>query len=274
MKKIILLVFLAILFILGCQPAKQEKSGFYIELIDGAGFISYGKTLLEGEPFRIGLKLINYDEEEKRGNICVYDNMNDYYGGIQKECKQFYVAASSKTEKGEIPAITKIYFPSQGYYSYVNLPTDFSPEIYIETEYMQQSTFSSTLSYPIPETETFSFSDKFISLSIEKSVHLSESGYEIFLRINLRKKGNISVEANNQKGKILFSLEAIPLVFNCQTQKQQFSKATMLDIEKENFISCSTLTSSKEQEALPLVVMLQYKAKEVKKIKINVKKRG
>lgn len=273
-KLLFFAILLAVILILGCQTSGNRKEGFYIDLIEGAGFVSSGKTLLEGEPFRIGLKLVNYDEKEKKGYICVYDNMNDYYGGIQKECKQFYVTGSSKTEKTEVPGETKIYFPSSGYYSYNNLQTDFGPEIYIEMEYIQDSIFSTALNYPIPETESFSFSDKFINIKVEKSVHQSENGYEIFLDLSVRKKNNVSVLFGGKDNSISLTIEAEPLTFSCQTQEKQFSKSIILDVERENFIRCSALTTSTQEESLPFLISLNYKAKEIEKIKFNVKKRG
>jgi len=274
-KALLLFSIFAIIFLVGCQQQGQERVGFDINIIPGAGFVSGGENLLEGEPFKIGLDLVNYDAEEKKGNVCIYDDINDFYGGIQqRECKAFFVSGSAKVQEQQIPGEQKIYFPTAGSYSYTNLPTDFKAAITIETQYFQDAVFSQALTYPSPETETISFGDKFISLKAEKSVHASsQDSYEIFFKINLNKIGNAVIESENKNNTLRFSIAAQPLLFDCKTSKQQFSQSALIDLEKENFISCSALTTSREQESLPLIIKLNYVAKEEKKINVNIMKR-
>ena len=255
----------------GCTTQQQQEKGIKIDLIEGAGYISNGKTILENELFRIGLKITNYDEKEKRGMICVYDDQNEYYGGIGKECKEFYVGKSFK-DKEIVPSTVNVFFPEQGYYKYIRLPFDISPEIFLETIYNQDTTFTSSLTYPTPEIQSFSFSDEFLSLYLEKSIHTSEQGYEIFLKIDIKKNKEVNLSYNQQKG-IFFSIEARPVSFNCNTPLKQFSNSAFIDLERENFIRCNAFTPSGNYESLPLQINLKYQALEKNKIKINVKKK-
>jgi len=267
---IVLSILVLIMFNLGCQQ-QQEERGLKIQFIEGAGYISNGKTLFEKEPFKIGLKISNYDENEKQGMICIYDDQNDYYGGIGKDCKEFYVGKSMKN-KETIPATINIIFPEQAYYSYINLPFDINPEIFLDIIYNQDTKLTSLLTYPTPETQTFSFSDEFISLNLEKSIHKAENGYEIYLRIEIKKNKEVNITFNQQEG-LFFSIEAKPLTFNCNTAIKQFSNMAFIDIKRENFIRCVAFTPSESYESLPLQINLKYQAIEKNKIKINVKKK-
>jgi len=272
-KEVYFLIFL-FAFILtfgGCAPQQQQQTGLSIEFMSGAGYITNGKTILEKEPFRIGLKIVNYDEKEKRGMICVYDDQNDYYGGISKDCKEFYVGKAVKN-KENIPYTTQTFFPEQGYYNYINLPFDISPEIFIETIYNQDTMLTTLLTYPTPERESFSVSDEFITLNIEKSIHKAESGHEIYLSINLRKNKEVNI-SYNQQNTLFFSIEARPLAFTCNTPLKQFGNSGIIDLEKENFIRCNALTLTESYEAIPSQINLKYQAIEKNKIRFNVKKK-
>lgn len=267
----IFLILILIIFILGCQPA-QEAEKFDINLIKGTGFAYEGKTLLEGENFRIGLELINYYKDEKTGVICVYDNQHSYYGGIERECGNFYVSGYQQYEKEKKPGISKIYFPRDGYFSYINLPVDINPEIYIEITYPQKNQFVTTLTYPSPEIESFSFSDDTLSIHVSKSIHQASSNYEILLEIKIEKRRNVNISIEEKSNFIYFNIEAKPLTFSCTSGKTSFIQSAIINLEKENFIRCKTLTNSMNQESLPLIINTNYKIKETKKIKINVKK--
>ncbi|MEM2707498.1 MAG: hypothetical protein QXQ30_00220 [Candidatus Pacearchaeota archaeon] len=274
MKKIILSLILLI-FIFGCQPKSTQEEKFEINLIKGAGFIYEGKKILEGENFRIGLDLINYYNNEKIGTVCVYDNQNIYYGGIERDCSNFYVSAAQVYNNEKKPGISKLYFPKEGYYSYKNLPQiniSIQPEIYIEIQYIQQTQFLGTLNYPSPETESLSFSDGIISLQIEKSIHQLPSNYKILLDIKIDKKKDVNINSDGKNNSLFFSIEAKPLVISCNAKNRKISQAEIINLEKENFIRCEILTNSMNQESIPLIIQLNYKINEIKKIKINVEK--
>ncbi|MEM1535126.1 MAG: hypothetical protein QXE64_00620 [Candidatus Pacearchaeota archaeon] len=283
-RKLFYFLFVAIFllglgFFSGCQPQQAAKSGFEIGLISGAGYASEGQQLLESEPFKIGIELTNYDEDAKSGNICIFDDIADYYGGImQRECSGFSVQGSTKMADKQIPGTQRIIFPQRGTsYSYEKIPAgfDFRPQITIEIQYMQNSLFTTTLTYPEPTEQSFAFGDKFLSLNIKKSVHASSAdNYEIFLELRLSKLGNAVIESEGKNNSIRLILSAQPLSLNCQTSLQQFSQSALINLEKENFISCSALTTSREQTSIPFIINLRYIAKEERSFSIAVKKRG
>ena len=180
------------------------------------------------------------------------------------------------TKEKEIqPGTQKIIFPKSGTYSY-QIPSEipsFSVDLTIEANYLQQSTFYSSIDYPHPETKQYSFSDRFINIDVKKSVHARENQYEVFLDIDVRKSGDVEIEAERKNNSIKLQLSAHPLSFSCETVKQRFSQSVLIDLEKENFIRCSALTPSTEQTSIPFAIKIDYVAKEKKKITFNVKKR-
>ncbi|MEM4318423.1 MAG: hypothetical protein QW244_00965 [Candidatus Pacearchaeota archaeon] len=276
-KFFLIFSLLALTFFLGCAPQEEKKAGMNINLITGADYASEGKKLFEGEPFKIGLKISNWDPESRQGNICIYDDIADYYGGIsQRECQTFLIQGSTTVNNQQVASEQTIIFPKGGSYQYTNIPAhfDFSPRITIETQYLQDSQLSTSLTYPSPETESITLEDKFISLHIEKSIHSAFDNYEIFLRIGISKKGEAVIESERKNNSLRFTISALPLSLTCVTNIQQFSQSALLNLEKENFISCSGLTISREQISLPLIINLKYIAKEERSFNVNVVKRG
>lgn len=277
-SSIFICVFIFLIFLFsGCQPQQQTISGLHIEMKGGAGYIENGKELLEEEPFKVAFELRNYDEETKRGNICIYDNILDVLGGIQqRECKEFFIKEAFKKENQTIPGTQQIVFPSVGVYRYVNLPyyVKTQPvELTIEINYLQDTLFVSQFRYPDPETEHYSFSDRFISLNAKKTVHYADQQYEIFFEIDIRKIGDAEIKTKGINNTINFFFSSQPIDFRCRTSTKQFSQSASIDLEKENFISCLALTYSTEQTTLPFAIRLNYEAIEKRKVNFVVKKR-
>jgi|GEM_PF-4780309 len=269
---------LTMLFLtVGCQPQQQQQSGLVLELLTGPGYVGSGKEILEDEDFRVGMELKNYDETNKRGNICVYDDIEDYFGGIhQRECQEFFVPSAVIQNKSvSSPGQQRIIFPKSGYYSY-KIPTtiqSFPVTLTIEANYFQDSTFSSSLKYPEPETEQQVFSDRFLNINVKKSIHARENQYEIFMDISITKTGAVGIEAEGKNNSVRFQISALPLAFSCETAMQRFSQAAIINLERESFIRCSALTSTTEKTTSPLVIKASYVVKEKREIGFNVKKR-
>ncbi len=91
MKKVIVLIFLVLLFISGCQGTNKtglgsEPNGLDIKFLN----LQPRDNLKEDESFNIGLELTNNAEcDINNGEICVEDTLSGSWGGVEKRCASF-----------------------------------------------------------------------------------------------------------------------------------------------------------------------------------------
>ena len=278
---IIPLLIIVLMFSLGqqgCQmPSQKEKlpTGLHTQILSGVDYISQGKQINVGDSFYVGFKLTNYDAKPRQGQVCIKDNLDDYYGGISQQCLPFNVnQANIITGTGKKtsvePSTIEVVFPQQGQgqYSYQNLNVQLPATIYTNIVYTQSNTYSSTLSVPTPETESQHLtSDEPVSVSVTKTIHSMSDHYEIALEITLTKVKDVDVMSPDFKQKaLLFGINALPLNFECKSQSQGFMNQALIDFNNERLIKCNAVTTSKEETAYPLQIRLDYGVVEHKTI--------
>ncbi|MDD5650351.1 MAG: hypothetical protein PHF86_08045 [Candidatus Nanoarchaeia archaeon] len=93
--------------------------------------------LYEGQTFRVGLNVKNYDTKQKDVILCVYDDKNDYFSGIPADdCRPIKIGAGELSGDNIIPFDQKVYFPSQDeFYSYNKLEKDMTATIVADVYY-------------------------------------------------------------------------------------------------------------------------------------------
>lgn len=295
MKTITIITIIALSFLLmgvtaieGCSQTSASKTGLDFSLGTGIDKLSSGKIIDLNSPFYINLKIENYDNKQKSGKICVKDNMDDVYEGVEEDCTMFNVVAAEKSEgkksilessESTVPGTTQMIFPLSGTYKYTGLPTMQNAKLTVSAEYSQSSTISapSGISVPLPETENINLEQEPapVSVSVEKSVTKRENGYEISLGIRLKKIQDAELYSPDFKDKdyINFKVEMQPQTLDCipeGTYDKEKLNHGLLELKNTKFIRCSALVYEEEQ-TWPLQIKLNYGVKIKKEFPFTIK---
>jgi len=103
--------------------------------------------LFEEQNFRVGLNIINFEENEKDVEVCVYDSVGDFARGIsEKECINLRLKPSYQLQNEIKGSEERVYFPAKdSYYFYDNIEGDFNSIIYSEVTYKHQTIATSSM---------------------------------------------------------------------------------------------------------------------------------
>ena len=254
----------------GTGGQQQSKSGLDFSLIQGIGYFASGLEFEQGETFKVAVKIDNYDNIEKQGTICVKDDKESVYGGASEDCKQFYVKAAEYNQNTFVKsASTEIYFPSEGEYSYHDIPIAQNAKLFVALSYVQHSLISGTVNVPDPVTEKLNLvqTSAPISASADKTVSKQEDQYKVNLGITLTKVSDpnlkIYTEDMRSENKAKFSAKLLPS-YNLDCQQG------IIDFESTKLIKCSTLLSL-EQVGYPFLINLDYGVIISKTFDFNIK---
>ncbi|UZE93844.1 MAG: hypothetical protein IB618_03715 [Candidatus Pacearchaeota archaeon] len=278
---ILLLVFFLVSGQEGCQlpgqGPKAEKTGIDYQLISGIDYLSAGKLLEQGESFYVGIKIENYDETPRTGQICIRDNIADTFGGISSEgfgeCKFFSIRAADvikkevstiwgKQIKEEVtPGATEIYFPEAAEYSYYSLPSlvkPYSGLLFVSLQYRETTQATGTVTVPGPEQPALSQEPAPIAISVVKSIHKRQDGYKVDFEILLKKQQKAKIFSHDfiQENVTYFRAEMVPQTLACTVSGQPITG--LVEFENERLIKCSSLIYTTTQQSYPLVITLDY----------------
>ncbi len=263
----------------GLQQTKTQASkyGLDFDLVKGIGMLSEGSRIALGDDFNIRINIENYDKNPKSGKICIRDDIDSSYGGVDKECQDFYVG-SARYEDGNFvkSGVAIVNFPRSGYYNYKNLPIDQNAILYVTTKYNQDLVISSSPEgVQIPGSvneEEISLNEKpaIIKLSVKKTVAESGLNYKAVFGITLKKiLQNAKLYSPDFKREGL-TVKAVlgnyPLDCNLEGDFLEFKEE-----DNTRLIKCSVLLP-KEELRYPLMINLIYGAEISKEFKYFIKK--
>lgn len=264
----------------GCeQQTEAKKTGIDYSLVTGLDYLSAGRILQQGDSFYVGIKIENYDEKERTGQICIRDNIADTHGGILSEgsgeCNFFRVRSADviekevssfggKTIKKEInPGKTEIYFPEGAEYSFYGLPSMLQPyqgKLFVSLQYRETTQATATITIPDVAQPVLSQDPAPIVISVSKSIHKKQDGYKVDLNIILKKqqKARIFSPDFSQENVTYFNIEMMPQTIQCTISGEPVGN--LIEFENERLIKCSTLiyTEGEIQQSYPLVIILDY----------------
>lgn len=289
-KKLVIYVFLLLLIIffvsgqqgcemLGRKPA-AKKTGIDYELVSGVDYLSAGKLLEQGESFYVGIKVENYDEKLRTGQICIRDNIADTFGGISSEglgeCKFFNVQAADiikkettgmwgKQIKEEInPGKTEIYFPEETEYTYHGLPSLMKPyagKMSISLQYRETTQATGTITVPSPNQPVISQEPAPIAISVSKTIRRKQDAYQVDLEVMLRKQQPARIFSYDfsQENVTYFRAEMVPQPMSCFTTTGE-PITGIIEFQNERLIKCSSLiyTAGGVEQSYPFVITLDY----------------
>ncbi len=284
----LILVLIVILFLVsgqeGCQMPGQgtsaKKTGLDYNLITGFDYLSMGKLLEQGETFYVGIRIENYDEKPRTGQICIRDNIDDSFGGISSEgygeCMFFNVKAADviKKESSSLwggkqiqeeinPGKTEIYFPESAEYSYYGLPAlikPYSGKLFVSLQYRETTQGTTTITVPGAEQPILSQEPSPIAISVGKAVRKKEDSYKVDLEITLKKQQEARIFSYDfsQENVTYFRAEMIPHTLICTTTTGE-PITGVIEFENERLIKCSTfIYTTGAQQSYPLVITLDY----------------
>ena len=104
----------------GTQSPSTSASqyGLDFSLIPGIGMLSDGSKITLGETFNVGVHLENYDSKPRSGRMCVKDDIDDAYGGVETSCNMipFSVREAQLDGTGKVvkAGSTDLQFPASG----------------------------------------------------------------------------------------------------------------------------------------------------------------
>ena len=287
-KNIIFMIVLSLAIILifvsgqqGCpgQATTAEKTGIDYELMTGIDYLSGGKLLHQGDTFYVGIKIENYDEKPRTGQICIRDDLADSFGGISSEdfgeCRFFNVKSADvietevtgfggkRTQKEINPGKTEIYFPEETEYSYYGLPSMIKPyygRLFVSLQYRETTQATTTITVPGTEQPILSQEPSPITISLTKSVRKRQDSYKLDLDILLKRqqKARIFSYDFSQENVTYFNAEMVPQTMSCTISGEPIMG--IIDFENERLIKCSSLiyTASEVKQSYPLVITLDY----------------
>jgi len=257
----------------GISGGKTEAVKYGVDFILNPGLdkLTAGKTVKLGESDYADILLENFDSEQKTGQICIRDDLDDAYGGISSSCQDFVIPGASFIG-GEFDkeSSIEVKFPVSGYYPpYSGLPADIDSTFYIAASYAQHSVATGAVTSPSPETEKWTLKQEAspITVSAEKSLSSTESNIKVNLKFTLQKQGNYSISTTDfKRNAVAFSAKLGFYNLDCPELKQGF-----IDFENTKFISCSALLP-RETLTEPLIVTLDYGVKLSKSFKFKIQK--
>ncbi len=287
MKKSQIFILIILLIVLvfvsgqqGCfqQSATEGRTGIDYSIETGIDYLSMGKVLQQGDTFYVGVKIENYDEEPKSGQICIRDNIADGFGGISSdgfgECAFFNIKSAdviekevsgfggSKIEKQITPGKTEVYFPTSDQYSYYGLPEMIKPysgKLFVSLKYRETTQATATITVPGTEQPILSQDPAPITMSLQKTVRKKQDAYEVSLNIILRKQQQAKIFSSSfdQENVTYFMIEMIPQTMLCTVSGQPITG--LIEFENERLIKCSSLIYNMGgQQSYPLVMTLDY----------------
>ncbi len=290
-KILILILSLSILLLfvcgqVGCPslPGEGEakRTGLDFSLISGIDYLTGGKVIEQGETFYIGIKIENYDQKPKNGQVCIKDNIDDGFGGVSSEgngeCKLFNVKAAEIIKKEttgitgkkiseEIkPAVITIYFPETAEYNYNNLPLmlrAYEGKLFVSLRYRQISQATATVTVPGPEQPLLSQEPAPILVSVVKSIRKKQEAYKVDLDVLLRKQQVAKLTRIfswdfSKENVTYFSAEMVPLTMSCTVAGKSITD--IIEFENEKLVKCSTpvYLAEEVQQSYPLIITLDY----------------
>ena len=276
---ILLLVFL--LIISSCETTQQTTNlgGIDMEFLPAQPPTD---VFREDSEFRVGLKLKNnLPDLVENVKLCVYDLLGDDYGGIDKECQVFSLAAAQIEDDRIFPEEKLVYFPEFGTYSYTNL--EFAPDntiIIVDMTYPLQTRSSLNIclkkdpAYEVKEvpceTNTiFTSGDirsDYAPISVDKvesSLTLEGENNGIYLDIHLRKATGGEIVVSDDDLRNLMEIEVnlgSDVQFDCETDEDGLIKFE----ENTKEVSCSAvvnLDDAYEVNSLNIVLSYNYRVK-------------
>jgi len=293
---LVLLLFLLVCGQSSCPTTstKAAKTGIDFVLISGVDKLSDGKIISQGDTFNIQVHIENYDKQSRSGQVCITDNMDNAFGGIESQCTPFYVkAAEVITEKKQQsglfassqeqvqPSTAEVFFPTSGDYMYKNLPVTQSAKAILSLKYSLSSRASTLegVKVPTPETEALNMEQEPapVTVSVDKSVSRKEGAYKISLDIGLTKDSSATLYPPDMKEEnknyIYFKASMSPQTLECEpsgTYDQNKFSQGLVELKNTKFIKCSTLVDIQEGQ-WPFTIDLNYGVELKKEIPFTIK---
>ncbi|MBS3073282.1 hypothetical protein J4465_00600 [Candidatus Pacearchaeota archaeon] len=281
------LILIALLFVVSGQTScpgqgttDASKTGLDFSLNTNPNFLYGGKTLEQGENFRIGIIIENYDQTPRQGKICVLDDVSDNFLGISSngdgQCASFNVRAAEISEqksqaligggtsKKIIPGTVEIYFPENNWYKYQGLPKMgiYNGRMIVSAFYVETSRATATLNVPSTQQPITTQEPSPIGVSLSQSSYRVAEGYQTDLTISLIKKFEHKIYSSDftKENNIYFNAEVPPQQLIC-AKKNGEAINQYFELGNENIIKCSFLSYSENIQGYPFVSTLNYGVK-------------
>ncbi|MEM1535835.1 MAG: hypothetical protein QXQ82_01445 [Candidatus Pacearchaeota archaeon] len=259
----------------GCESTQASKQGLGFTLISKPGFLTSGSRLHQEDSFYVGIKIENYDTKERLGTLCIKDDVDEAFGGIQSqgfgECQYFVVRAAEKKQetkksffgqaKEDIkPGVTEVYFPQEQEYKYYGMPVmlqPFSVNLYVSLHYNEMTQATATITTG-QEQPNVAQEPALVKVSVLKSLHPRSEGYKIDLTINLVKQGEgkIFLPDFSKENSTQFSVQLYNIPLDCFVAGKPVYG--VVELQDTKTIKCSGTIYSRQEQSFPLIVTLNY----------------
>lgn len=281
------LILVMLLFIISGQTScpgqgttNAGKTGLDFSLDSNPNFLYGGKTLEQGENFKIGVVIENYDQMSRQGKICILDDVSDNFLGISSsgdgQCTSFNVKAAEISEqqsqsligggtsKTIIPGTVEVYFPENNWYKYQGLPKMglYNGRMTVSLFYVETSRATATLNIPSTQQPTVTQDPSPIKIAITQASYKVGEGYQTDLTINLIKQSEDKLYSSDfsKENNIYFNAEVPPQELIC-AKKNGEGINNNFELGNENIIKCSFLSYSENIQGYPFVSTLNYGVK-------------
>ncbi|MBS3155215.1 hypothetical protein J4404_01815 [Candidatus Woesearchaeota archaeon] len=140
MKLKLLILLSMILFIsAACTIPGGGGQGKAENNVIGINFVTNlpPQELSEGQSFRVGLNVKNYDTSKKDVLICTWDELGDVFDGIpENSCTSVKLEAAELSGENILPTDQKVYFPDkESFYSYKKLTDNMKTAVFADVSY-------------------------------------------------------------------------------------------------------------------------------------------
>ncbi|UCD21106.1 MAG: hypothetical protein JSW08_00980 [archaeon] len=296
-EKILIIIALLALFVFssaqeaGCGTSDASRTGIDFVLISRPNFLNMGSLLQQGDIFYVGVKIENYDLEERTGTICIRDDIDDSFAGIRSsgfgECQPFVVRAGEREESsggflgltgssgGISPGTVEIFFPQQTEYFYNGMPEmarPYTANLFVSLQYNEMTQATATVTSPGTEQPVMGQDPAAVRVSATKTIHPRTDGYKLDLDIDLIKQtvGQIFLPDFSRGNFTQFHISLIPLTLQCTVSGDPI-EGGVIELEDIRKVKCSTTIFNRQEQSFPLVVSLAYGVQLEKKFGFNIK---
>jgi len=240
-------------------------------------------VLSEGDEFQVVVKIENYGMISTSGEFCVEDTVDDFYGGIGRNCEPFSIGAASEDSNNILPRSEIITLPtSSSSFSYKGLSNQPVNIIYsVIYQYSTQAAPLICVKDPLKQTATSCRTSETISVdvlaplsitSVEKVIgRISENQVRLTVKINLRKDvngilllpGSVSGFEEEENKILVREVSFGPNTLNCNNEG-------VLEITTEKVLRCSGVINVDGVVKHPLNIVLDYTVKSEKNFDLTI----
>ncbi len=139
--KVIFLLSIFLIIAASCQQTGTSSGKNDVVIFEFMPNLPPQDNIYEDQPFRVGLNVVNFEEDRKEVEVCVSDILGDFVSGIPRDvCSPLLLKPAYKSGDELIGWEESIYFPDkEQFYKYIDVNEGQTVNIYSDLYYKHET---------------------------------------------------------------------------------------------------------------------------------------